>query len=68
MTRFGIAAAAVGVGLAAFAHAVDRGTPTDAKAMLAKAAAHYKAVGRTAEVSFVEKMGDDVCGVGAYKG
>jgi signal transduction histidine kinase len=46
MTRFGIAVAAVGVGLAALAHAGDRGTPADAKAMLAKAAAHYKAVGR----------------------
>lgn len=46
MARLRIAAAAAGVGLAAFAHAVDRGTPSDAKAMLAKAAAHYKAVGR----------------------
>ena len=151
MTRFRIAAAAAGIGLAAFAHAGNRGTPTEAKAMLAKAAAHYKAVGRTQaladfngkkapfgdrdlyvfcisaervivanggyssfvgmsadvlkdadgkplgkslweaglqegggsvdyplvnpvshrpepKVSFVEKMGDDVCGVGAFKG
>lgn len=28
------------------AHAGDRGTPAEAKAMLAKAVAHYKAVGR----------------------
>src|SRR5712692_9412508 len=28
-------------------HAVDRGTPAEAKAMLAKAVAHYKEVGRT---------------------
>ena len=27
--------------------AVDRGTPAEAKAMLAKAVAHYKGVGRT---------------------
>ena len=133
------------------AHAGDHGTPAEAKAMLEKAVAHYKAAGRTAalanftgkkagfgdrdlyvfcigpdrvlvanggyptfvgmsadvlkdadgrllgkalwdagahegggsveyphinpvshkpelKVSFVEKMGDDVCGVGAYKG
>ena len=142
---------AVGIGLAALAHAGDRGTPAEAQAMLQRAAAHYKAVGRKQaladftgkkapfadrdlyvfclgpdrlmvanggypsfvgmsvdvlkdadgkllgkalweagsregggsveyphinpvshkpelKVSFVQKMGDDVCGVGAYKG
>jgi cytochrome c len=51
MARFRIAAAVAGVGLAAFAHAGDRGTPADAKAMLAKAAAHYQAVGRKQAVA-----------------
>lgn len=36
-----------GVVLAATAQGADRGTPDEAKAMLAKAAAHYKAVGRS---------------------
>src|SRR2546426_7780234 len=36
----------VGIVLTAGAHAADRGTPAEAKAMLAKAVAHYKAVGR----------------------
>jgi cytochrome c len=46
MTRRGITVLA-GIALAAGAQAADRGTPAEAKAMLAKAAAHYKAVGRT---------------------
>ena len=151
MDRRMFAGLAVGIGLAVGAHGADRGTPAEAKAMLAKAATHYKAVGRKQaladftgkkapfgdrdlyvfcigpdrlmvanggypsfvgmsvdvlkdadgkplgkalwemgsrdhggsveyphinpvshkpepKVSFVEKMGDDVCGVGAYKG
>lgn len=36
----------VGLVLAVTAQAADRGTPAEAKAMLAKAVAHYKAVGR----------------------
>jgi hypothetical protein len=39
-------AMAVALGLAVEAHASDRGTPAEAKAMLEKAIAHYKAVGR----------------------
>ena len=63
-----LASLALGIVLTAGAHAGDRGTPAEAKAMLAKAVAHYKAVGRTPEpkVGFVEKTGEDVCGVGAY--
>ena len=46
MARPLIAGLALGVAFAVAAHAGDRGTPAEAKAMLAKAAAHYKAVGR----------------------
>lgn len=38
--------AALTLALGAHAHAADRGTPEEAKAMLAKAVAHYKAAGR----------------------
>ena len=40
-------AAILSAALCAIAGAADRGRPAEAKAMLAKAAAHYKAAGRT---------------------
>src|SRR5262245_23067730 len=47
MIRPRLVAVMAGVALvAAAAHAGDRGTPAEAKAMLGKAVAHYKAVGR----------------------
>ena len=39
-------AVTIGAGLSGAALAAERGTPAEAKAMLDKAAAHYKAVGR----------------------
>ena len=45
MARHTFTGLAVGIVLAVGAHAGDRGTPVEAKAMLAKAAAHYRAVG-----------------------
>jgi cytochrome c len=46
MTRRLLTSFVVAMVLAAGAQAGDRGTPAEAKAMLAKAVAHYKAVGR----------------------
>jgi cytochrome c len=46
MTRCTLTGLAMGLAFAIGAHASDRGTPAEAKAMLARAAAHYKAVGR----------------------
>jgi signal transduction histidine kinase len=46
MVRRSFAGLALGIVFAIGARAGDRGTPAEAKAMLAKAAAHYKAVGR----------------------
>ena len=46
MVRRSFAGLALGIVFAIAVHAGDRGTPAEAKAMLAKAAAHYKAVGR----------------------
>lgn len=47
MARRLLAFLVLGIVLTVGAHAGDRGTPAEAKAMLAKAVAHYKAVGRT---------------------
>ena len=47
MTERPLASLIVALALTAGAQAGDRGTPAEAKAMLAKAVAHYKAVGRT---------------------
>ena len=46
-----LAVVAAYAALTTSAHGGDRGTPAEAKAMLAKAAAHYKAVGRTAALA-----------------
>jgi len=45
-TKIFVWALAIGATLSGAALAAERGTPTEAKAMLDKAAAHYKAVGR----------------------
>jgi cytochrome c len=46
MTRRSLTSLAMALVLTVGVHAGDRGTPSEAKAMLAKAIAHYKAVGR----------------------
>jgi cytochrome c len=46
MTRRLLTSVAMAFVLTVDVHAADRGTPSEAKAMLAKAIAHYKAVGR----------------------
>jgi signal transduction histidine kinase len=47
MARRALAFVFAGVVVAVAAQAGDRGTPAEAKAMLEKAAAHYKSVGRS---------------------
>ena len=59
MRRALLVTLAFGAGLAAHLSAGERGTPGEAKALLAKAVAHYQAVGRKQALSdFMDRKGD----------